>query len=64
MQMQAHIGLLYFVISEIVYFDSFCVEHAPEEIKEFVRNKDIKANIFQVQANYSVMYGFFLHWIH
>ena len=32
--------------SEIVYFDSFGVEHVPDEIKEFVRNKNIKANIF------------------
>ena len=36
MQMQAHIGLLYFVTSEIVYFNSFGAEHVPEEIKEFV----------------------------
>ena len=53
--------------NEIVYFDSFDVEHVPEEIKEFVdrplssasQNKNIKANIFQVQANDSVMCGFF-----
>ena len=31
---------------EIVYFNSFGVEHVPEEIKEFIRNKNIKANIF------------------
>ena len=35
---------------EIVYFDSFSVEHIPEEIKEFLEefpgNKNIKANIF------------------
>ena len=31
---------------EIVYFDSFSVEHIPEEIKEFIGNKNIKANIF------------------
>ena len=41
--------------SEIVYFDRFGVEHVPEEIKEFIGNKDIKANIFRVQANNSVM---------
>ena len=46
-QMQVHIGLLYFVKkNEIVYFDSFGVEHIPEEIKEFIGNKNIKANIF------------------
>ena len=35
------------------------VEHIPEEIKEFVGNKNIKANIFRVQANNSVMCGYF-----
>ena len=29
------------------------------EIKEFVGNKNIKANIFRVQANDSVMCGYF-----
>ena len=32
--------------NKIVYFDSFGVEHIPEEIKEFIENKNIKANIF------------------
>ena len=32
--------------NEIVYFDSFGVEHLPEEIKKFSGNKNIKANIF------------------
>ena len=45
--------------SEIVYFDSFGVEHVPEEIKIFVGNKNIIANIFRVQANSSVMCGYF-----
>ena len=45
--------------NEIVYFDSFGVEHVPEEIKKFVGNKNIKANIFRVQANDSVMCGYF-----
>ena len=45
--------------SEIVYFDSFGVEHVPEEIKEFIGNKNIIANIFRVQANNSVMCGYF-----
>ena len=45
--------------SEIVYFDSFGIEHIPEEIKEFIGNKNIKANIFRVQANNSVMCGYF-----
>ena len=46
--------------NEIVYFDSFGVEqHVPEEIKEFIGNKSIKGNIFPVQANNSVMCGYF-----
>ena len=45
--------------NEIVYFDSFGVEHVPEEIKKFIGNKNIKANIFRVQANSSVMCGYF-----
>ena len=45
--------------SEIVYFDSFGVEHVPEEIKEFIGNKNMKANIFRVQANNSVMCEYF-----
>ena len=39
--------------NEIVYFDSFGIEYIPEEIKEFIGNKNIKANIFLL-----------LHWIH
>ena len=45
--------------SEIIYFDNFGVEHVLEEIKEFVGNKNIIANIFRVQANNSVMCGYF-----
>ena len=45
--------------SEIVYFDSFHVEHVLEEITEFIRNKNIKANIFRIQANNSIMCGYF-----
>ena len=45
--------------NEIVYFDSFGVAYLPEEVKEFIGNKNIKANIFQVQANDSVMCDYF-----
>ena len=45
--------------NEIVYFDSFGVEHVPEEIKEFIGNKIITANIFRVQAKDSIMCGYF-----
>ena len=45
--------------NEIVYFNSFGVEHVPEEIKEFIGNKNIKTNIFRLQANNSRMCGYF-----
>ena len=45
--------------NEIVYFDSFGVENVPEEIKESVENKKIIANIFRLEANDSVMCGYF-----
>ena len=32
--------------NEIFYFDSFGVEYIPEKIKEFIGNKNIKANSF------------------
>ena len=32
--------------NEIFYFDSFGVEHVPEEIKEFIENKNITTSIF------------------
>ena len=47
--------------NEIVYFDSFGIEHVSEENKELIGNKIIKANIFRVQANDSVMCNYF--WI-
>ena len=45
--------------SEIVYFDSSGIEHVSEEIKEFIGNKNIIANIFRVQANNSELHGYF-----
>ena len=45
--------------SEIVDFNSFDVEHVPAEIKEFVGNKNVEANIFEVQQNKSIICGYF-----
>ena len=45
--------------SEIAYFNSFGAEHVPEEIKEFIGNKNIKANIFRIQANNSATPEYF-----
>ena len=45
--------------NEILYFDSFVVEHVPKEIKKIVGNENITANIFRVQANNSVICRYF-----
>ena len=43
----------------VTYFDRFGVEHIPKEIKKFINNKNIIANIFRIQAFDSVMCGYF-----
>ena len=45
--------------NEITYFDSFGVEHVPKEIKRFIEHKNIKTNIFRIQADNSKMCGYF-----
>ena len=45
--------------TKIVYFDSFGVQLVPEETKEFNGNKNVKANFFRVQANNSIICGYF-----
>ena len=50
---------LYVNKKTVTYFDSFGVEHIPKEIKGFVDNKNIIANIFRIQAYDSVMCGYF-----
>ena len=54
--------------NNITYFDSFGVDHIPKEITKFInrsstsasRNKNIKANIFRIQAYDSIMCGYFV----
>ena len=41
------------------YFDSFGVEHIPKEIKTFINKSTIVINIFRIQANDSIMCGYF-----
>ena len=60
---------LYIKTNEVIYFDSFGVEHIPKEIKKIIGNeqssnakalnKDIKANIFRLEAYDSIMCGYF-----
>ena len=54
-----HWVALYVQNNDDTYFDSFGVEHIPKEIKTFTGNKNIKTNIFRVQAYDSTMCGYF-----
>ena len=53
--------------NNVIYFDSFGVEHIPKEMKAFInrllssasKNKNITTNIFRIQAYDSVMCGYF-----
>ena len=47
---EIHWVALYVNNNEVIYFDSFGVEHIPKEIKTFIDNKNIKTNIFRIQA--------------
>ena len=68
MKILVHIGFLYLLNQNIVYFDSFGIEHIPKEINKFIRSKElgsavgnneIKSDIFRIQAYDSIMCGYF-----
>ena len=56
-----------YVKNNITYFDSFGVEHIPKKIKAFInrpssstsQNRNVKRNIFRIQAYDSIMCGYF-----
>ena len=50
---------LYVKNNDITYFDSFGVKHIPKEIKAFIKNRNIKTNIFRIQAYDSTMCVYF-----
>ena len=54
-----HWVALYVHNDDVTYFDSFGVEHIPKEIKTFINNKNIKTNIFRMQAYDSIMCRYF-----
>ena len=54
-----HWVALYVQNNDVTYFDSFGVEHIPKEIRTFISNKNIKTNIFRIQAYDSIMCGYF-----
>ena len=50
---------LYLKNNVVTYFDSFRVEHIPKEIKTFIKNRNIKTNIFRILAYDSIICGYF-----
>ena len=48
--MGTHWIALYANTKTLTYFDSFGVHHIPKEIRNFINNKNIIANIFRIQA--------------
>ena len=63
----SHWVSLYVQNKNVTYFDSFGVEHIPKEIRTFINrtsssashNKNITTNIFRMQADDSIMCGYF-----
>ena len=49
---------MYVKNNEVIYFDSFGVEHVPKEINKFIGNKNTKTNIFRMLADNSIMCGY------
>ena len=45
--------------SNVTYFNSFRIEHIPKEIIKFTENRNIKTNIFRIQAYDSIMCEYF-----
>ena len=50
---------MYVKNNEVVYFDNFGVQNIPKEMKRFIRHKNIKTNIFRIEADNSIMCGYF-----
>ena len=45
--------------NNVTYCGSFGVEHIPKEIIKLIKNRNIKTNIFRIQAYDSIMCGYF-----
>ena len=45
--------------NNIIYFDSFGVEHIPIGVRKFIGNKNIITDIYRIQAYDSIMCGCF-----
>ena len=56
---RTHLMALYVNANNIIYFDSFRVEHIPKEIKKFTGNKNIITNTYRTQAYNLIMCRYF-----
>ena len=54
-----HWSVFYALNNSVSYFDSFWVEQIPKEIKKFIDTSTVVTNIFRIQANDSIMCGYF-----
>ena len=45
--------------NNVIYFDSFGVDHIPKEIKKIIGNTNIITNIHRIQVYNSIMSGYF-----
>ena len=55
----SHWIVFYVESKTVTYFDSYGIEHISKEVKKFVNNENIIANIFIIQTYDSVMCGYF-----
>ena len=51
--------LLYVNAKNVTYYDSFGFEQIPKETRKFIGNKNIATNIYRIQPNDSIMWGYF-----
>ena len=43
---------------DVIYFDSFGLQHIPKHMKKFIENKNIVTNIYRMQAFDSIICGY------
>ena len=59
-----HWVALWVNINSVTFFDSFGVEHIPKQIKTFIKNKNVKSNIW-IQAYDSIMiFLYCIYWFY
>ena len=54
-----HWVAMYVKKNRAIYFDSFGVEHLPEELKKVLSSKNVELNLYRIQDFDSIMCGYF-----